>query len=796
MAALNPRKALDRARGLHQKGELAEAERLYLSLLRRDGGDVDALHGLGLLYARRGRFEDARQLVDRALGLHPGRPELHFHRAEIAGALGLREQALESYRQALVLRPDFFEVLVNMGDLLLQMGRTDEPLALLEQAIRLRPDDAAALNNRGNALQALKRHEEALQSFERVLELLPGNADVLNNRASALLSLGRFAEAAGACREALAQRADHVPALLNLGRAQAAQGLLEEALRNSDAALALQPAYFDGWRERAALLAGLHRYREARESLDKALALNAASWSDWADLGAILLRLGRAQDALEACDRALTLQRDDAALWATRGLALQFLGRDTQAASAYQNALWLDPGAPYVEGRLAALRLDACEWGAHAAATGRILRGVRAGEPTAEPFRLLHFTDRADDQLACAQAYARAQHPRGAQALWQGERYRHDRIRVAYLLGDLREHPTSCPLAPLLEGHDRARFELFGFALGPAAPEHCVDLREATDAEIAARLRHHEIDIAVNAMGVADFGRSAVYALRPCPVQVVFPGYPGTLGSDCCDYLFADAHVIPANREHCYAEKLVRLPDACLAIDAVRRAAPRVPVRTELGLPEAGAVFCAFHSGARITPEMFGAWLDILNELEDSVLWLASGNNSMPGNLRRQAEARGVSASRLVFAPRADYADHVARLRHADLALDTLPFNGGATTSDALCSGVPVITCSGDAFAARMSGSLLHAIGMPELVTSSLDDYKALAIRLGSDPQLLAETKRKLAANRLTHPLFDTDRFRRHLEAAYEIMWRRYQAGEPPAAFNVEAIAESRVAPA
>lgn len=793
---MNPRKALDRARGLHQKGELAEAERLYRFLLQRDGGDVDALHGLGLLYARCGRFEDARQLVDRALGLHPGRPEFHFHRAEIAGALGMREQALESYRQALVLRPDFFEVLVNMGDLLLQMGRTDEPLALLEQAIRLRPDDAAALNNRGNALQALKRHEEALQSFERVLQLLPGNPDVLNNRASALLSLGRFAEAADACRQALAQRADHVPALLNLGRAQAGQDLLEEALQHYDAALALQPAHFDGWRERAALLAGLRRYREARESLGKALALNADSWSDWADLGSILLRLGRPQDALEACDRALALQRNDAALWATRGLALQFLGRDTQAAAAHQNALWLDPGAPYVEGRLAALRLGSCEWGAHAAATGRILRGVRAGEPAVEPFTLLHLTDRADDQLRCAQTYARAQQPRAARALWEGERYSHGRIRLAYLLGDLREHPSATRLAVLLEGHDRSRFELFGFALGAAAPAHFIDLREATDAEIAARLRHHEIDIAVGVMGGADFGRSAIYGLRPCPVQVTFPGYPGTLGSDCCDYLVADAHVIPAGREACYAENVVRLPDTFQASDTRRPVAPRVPTRTELGLPEEGAVFCAFHTASRITPEMYGAWMDILVAVKDSVLWLASGSDSMQGNLRRAAQARGVGAERLVFAPRAEHAEHLARLQHADLALDTLPFNGNDAASDALRRGVPVITCCGDALAARMAGSLLHAIGMPELVTSTLEDYKALAIRLGGDPQLLAETRRKLAANRLTHPLFDTGRFRRHIEAAYEIMWQRYQAGEPPAAFSVDAIADTRVAPA
>lgn len=767
---MNPRKALERARALHHKGELAEAERLYHALLQRDGGDVEALHGLGLLYAGRGRFEEARQLVDRALGLNPGRPELHFHRAEIAAALGLREQALEGYRQALVLRPGFFEVLVNLGDLLLQLDRGEEALALLEQAVRLRPDDAAALNNRGNALQALKRHEEALRSFERVLQLLPGHADVLNNQASALLSLGRFDKAAAACRQSLAQRADHAPAMLNLARAQAAQGLHDDALANYEAALARQPAFADGWRERAALLAGLRRFAEAHASLEKALGLNGDAWSDWADLGALSLRLGRPQQALDACDRALAQQRDDAALWATRGQALQLLGRDTQAASAYQNALWLDPGAPYIEGRLAVLRLASCEWGAHAAATGRILRGVRAGEPAAEPSALLYLTDRADDQLKCAQAYARAEYPRNARSLWQGERYRHERIRLAYVVGD----PGAALLPALIEGHDRARYEVFDF--------------EATDTALAARLRQHEIDVAVGVVGTGYAALGNAYAQRPCPVQVALPGYPGTLGSDCCDYLIADAHVIPAAREAGYAEKVVRLPDAFRACLAAGDPAPQAPARAELGLPETGIVFCAFHDGARITPETFGAWLDVLLAVEDSVLWLLRGNDALPGNLRRAAQARGVSAERLVFAPRAERAAHLARLQRADLALDTLPFNGRGAASDALACGVPVVTCSGDAYAARMAGSLLHAAGMPELVTSSLEDYQALAIGLASDPQRLAATRRTLAANRQTRPLFDAERFRRHLEAAYEEMWRRAQAGEAPAAFDVGAL--------
>lgn len=803
MGSTHSRKALDRARALHQKGSLTEAERLYLSVLRRNASDVDALHLVGLLNAQRGDLRAARQYFDRALGLDPAHAQLHFLRAEVSSALGLPDNAMDDYKQALAVRPDFPEAMINLSDLLLQQGQAEQALSLLDRAVQIRPDDTAVLNNRGNALQALKRHEEAHQCFDRVLQMLPDNADVLNNRANALLSLARFAEAEADCRKALHARADHVYALLTLGKALAAQSRLGEALQSYDAALALHPTEFDAWRERAMLLVELQQYGEVWDSLDKALALRPDSSGAWSDLGAVLLFQHQYQKALTACDRALTLQQDNAKAWANRGMALKLLQRHEEAVTAYETALRIDPQIPYLQGLLAWLKLNLCDWREHPASVERVVRGACAGKRTTEPFEFLFLSDRADQQLSCARIYARDKYPLHHEPLCKGERYRHDRIRLAYVSADFRNHPMSYLLAELLEKHDRSRFELFGVSIGPKDPgpmaariesafEHFMHVRDLADLDIAALLRRHEIDIAVDLMGFTDFHRTNVYAMRPCPVHVNFLGFPGTLGTDCTDYIIADGFVIPPGQDQYYSEKVVRLPDTFQANDSTRRGTPRVPARSELGLPERYAVYCSFNKVSKITAEMFGVWMDILGAVEGSVLWLPSGTPSMQGNLRREAQARGVVGSRLVFAPTAPYPDHLARLQQADVALDSLPFNGGATSSDALWSGVPVITCPGDAFAARMSGSLLHAIGMPELVTASLEEYKALAIRLASDAELLAETKRRLAANRLTHPLFDTDRFRRHIEAAYEIMWQRYQAGEPPAGFSVPAIADTR----
>jgi len=807
MASIQSRKALDRARALHHKGNLAEAERLYLAELRRDAANVDALHLIGLLCAQRGDLEAARQYFDRALGLSPERPELHFLRAEVAGALGLAEQAIEGYRQALSLRQEFPEAMVNLADLLLQRGQAPDALDLLDQALRLRPDGVAVLNNRGNALQALKRHAEALHSFDAVLAKLPGHADVLNNRSSALLSLGKYADAEDSCRAALRSRPDHAFALLNLARAVGAQGRLEEALGHSEAALALRPADFDAWCERASILRELQRFPEARDSLQKALALKPDAAGAWSDLAATLLYLHQYAPALGACERAVSLQPRIAAAWSNRGLALQFLERHAEAIPAYEKALAIDPRTPYAQGRLAALKLRAGDWRGHRESTRRIIEAVDAGQGACEPFDLLFLSDVAARQLACGRTYVRDKYPVLGGSLWRGERFRHQRIKLAYVSADFGEHPSSYLLAGLFERHDRSRFEIYGISLGSAdsgaaasrvaaAFEHFVRAHELSDEGIAHLLRREQIEIAVDLMGFTSRSRTGAYPLRPCPVQVGYLGFPATTGADWLDYIIADRFIAPPCADANYAEKLVRLPDTFQANDSTGRTIGPVPGRSQLDLPEDSVVYCSFNKSPKLTPAMFDVWTAVLNSVPGSVLWLWGGEPLLEDNLRREAAARGIAPARLVFARGLPYASHLARLSQADVALDTLPFNGGATTSDALWSGVPVITCPGDAFAARMSGSLLHAIGMPELVTASLDEYKSLAIRLGRDPQLLPATKRKLAANRLTHPLFDTDRFCRHLEAAYEIMWRRYQAGEPPAAFGVDAMTDARVAPA
>lgn len=353
----------------------------------------------------------------------------------------------------------------------------------------------------------------------------------------------------------------------------------------------------------------------------------------------------------------------------------------------------------------------------------------------------------------------------------------------------------------MFEAHDKQRFETIAISYGPdasdamryrlqAAFDRFIDVREKSDADIARLLRELEADIAVDLKGFTGNGRLGILAHRPAPVQVGYLGYPGTSGADYIDYIVADKHLIPDSDERYYSEKVVYLPDSYQVNDAKRRIAASVPSRAQAGLPETGFVFCSFNNNYKITPTVFDLWMRLLQKVPGSVLWLYADNGVASANLRREAQARGVAHERLIFASRMAQAEHLARHKLADLFLDTLPINAHTTASDALWAGLPVLTCTGKAFAGRVAGSLLRAVGLPELVTNDFRQYEALAIRLATSPSDLAAIKEKLTQNRAALPLFDTARFCRHLESAYVEMWKRYQQGEAPSRLVVETLSD------
>jgi predicted O-linked N-acetylglucosamine transferase (SPINDLY family) len=471
------------------------------------------------------------------------------------------------------------------------------------------------------------------------------------------------------------------------------------------------------------------------------------------------------------------------------------LGRNTASVADYERLLTLNPDYPFVRGNLLYGRLQDCDWRNFESQRAAILSGLDDSKKIIAPFHAKTLSLSPEQELRCAQIFLAGE--KISAPLWRGERYAHDRIRIAYLSSDFRPHPVAHAIAGVFEHHDKSRFETIGLSFGPGAAsderariahglEHFFDMRTASDAEAAALLKRMDVDVAVDMMGFTDGCRPGILAQRPAPVQVNFLGYPGTMGADTMDYLIADATIVPEEEYRHYAEKIVSLPDTFMPADSTRKIGARPLTRREENLPDGAFVFCCFNASYKIAPQMFDIWMRLLARVEKSVLWLGRTGATARANLKREAEARGIAADRLVFAEyRESAADHLARLGLADLFLDTLPYNAHATASDALWAGLPVLTCRGEGFAGRVGASLLQAIGVPELIAASLEDYEALAMEIARNPEKLAAAKAKIARHRLAFPLFNTARFTRNLEAAYTAMVERQRHSLPPAAVKV-----------
>jgi predicted O-linked N-acetylglucosamine transferase (SPINDLY family) len=624
---------------------------------------------------------------------------------------------------------------------------------------------------------------------------MTGNAESALKSAYGLHRAGQFAEAARLYGEIIRAEPRNGQALYLLGYLHYQRGEYGDAERLMGDALALNPNGIDVLYNRALALMKLRRAQEALALLDRLLALNPGIAEAWHARGMALTALARDEDAVSSYGKTLLIRSAPETL-NNRANALFGLKRFAEAAADYEAILTTDSKFPYARGSMAFSRLQSCDWRGLDEQRERISSELRAGGRVVQPGAMLAISASPEDQLRAAGIWAANEVPPSPNPLWRGEKYHHGRIRVAYLSADFHSHATATLIAGVFEHHDRNRFELHALSFGPddgsamrrrllGAFDRFHDVRNANDREAAELLRRLEIDIAVDLKGYTQDSRPGILANRPAPVQAQYLGFPGTMGTKYIDYVIADATVVPAEHGIHYSEKLVTLPGSYQCNDNMRETAVHTPMRAELGLPETGFVFCCFNSSYKIMLEIFAIWMRLLTAVEGSVLWLLEDNPVAAETLRREAEARGVAPSRLVFARRVTLGEHLARHRLADLFLDTLPYGAHTTASDALWAGLPVLTCLGESFAGRVAASLNTAVGLPELIAHSLQDYEALALRLGREPGALQALKAKLAKNRDTTSLFDTARFTRNLEAAYTAMWERAVRGEPPANLTI-----------
>ncbi len=774
--SLDPRKAIQQGARLHREGKLHDAERLYSAVLKERPDHFDALHLLGVLHGQRGHHEAAIDLISRALNRNPRSTEAHTNMGFTLACLRRYDDAIESFDEALAINPNYLEALRRRGNALTSLNRFDEAIASYSMALAIAPDCVETLKNRGIAYSKANRFDDAIASFDQALDVSPNDVEALMHRANALIRVLNADEAIVNYEKVLKLNRDHPEALNNRGVALATLKRHDEALASWDKALAAQPDYVEAHHNRACALLELHRFREAARGFGEVLRLKPDHIHALINRGSILFRLKRYDESL----------------------------------SSFERALAINPESVYLPGRVEHAKGHVCDWRNYDLTVQELLGGIRAGKPVTLPFCLLSMSDSPQDQLKSATIFCSRSNLISNESSKASEspppkpvRRHHDRIRLAYLSADFHEHPTAHLMAGLFERHDRSKFEIAAISFdrpsqGPTRSrlvnsfERFIDVHKKSDSEVAALLRESGFGIAVDLKGFTTDARVGILARRPAPIQVNYLGYPGTTGADFIDYIVADEFIIPRDQFVHYTEKIVSLPGCYQVNDRDRKISDLIPTRREVGLPERAFVFCCFNNTYKIKPQVFDVWMRLLAKVDQSVLWLYTTNATAVKNLRREAAARRIDPSRLVFAPRVKLEYHLSRHRIADLFLDTLPCNAHTTASDALWAGLPVLTCSGRTFASRVAGSLLHAVGLPDLVTHTLDDYEALALKLATDANLLCEVKDRLARNRLTEPLFDTDRFRRHIEAAYMTMWEIHQRGENPQSFAVPPFDQSQ----
>ena len=743
-----------------------------------------------------GAFDKAGKLCRLVLKSYPRQTDALHLLAVVALESQNFVEADRRFRAVLSINPNSHQALLNHSLALFELNRPEEALAQCDRGLLLGGDQARGHALRASALRALGRGEEALTSYDRAIGLAPRNSEIHFNRANLLQELSRFEDALTGYDAALALTADHLGALNNRGTALRELGRYAEALQTYDRALSIDPQSWQAHTNRGNLFNAMGRLEEAVAAFELAIGSAPRNAECRYNLGNAEQDRGRYAEAIQCYTQALALQPNHVKVLINRAGAARRLGLYKKALADYAAAKRNNASTPYLDGYIVQTRAQACDWSRpndEKALFERIGRGERASDP----FGLLSLCDSERDHACCAKAWVADKFrsvPLGVVHATKSD----GRIRVAYLSPDFRNHAVASVLARLIEIHDRQQFRVIGVAFGPKTDDELrrrlsgafdtfLDITGVSDQEAGRRLVTEGVDIAVDLAGHTEHARTGLLALRPAPLQVSYLGYPGTMGASFIDYLFADRWVLPEANRPFYSEKIAYLPDTYQVNgDWAPVLAPTLS-RRDVGLPEKGFVFCCFNNTRKIRPHVFDVWMRILKSTGQSVLWLVGDSPESADNLRREAVQRGVAAQRLIFAPRVGASDYLARFTLAGLFLDTLPYNGHATASDALRAGLPVLTCAGSTFAGRVAASLLQAVGLPDLITPSLPDYEALAIRLAEDPDQLARVRTTLTANLATHPLFDTDRFRRHIEAAYLEMHRRQVVGEPPADFHVPA---------
>jgi predicted O-linked N-acetylglucosamine transferase (SPINDLY family) len=746
---------------------------------------------LALTYQQLKQTEKALDYFNKAIALKSDFADAFFYRGNLFFELKQYEPAIGSYQKAVVLNSNFSDAYYGLGSAQQSLGRFAEAIESYKKVTEINPLHMAAQFNLGLLYQTISNFNLALECFNKVVLVNSDNADAYNNIGVILMRLGQFDEALNNLENALFLNPDYAEAYFNKALVFDHRQLLEQALVMYDKALSLKFDYFEAYFNKGNLLKKLAKLHDSLACYDILLKLRPNLAEGHFARGNVLYELNKLDEACSAYDNALLFKPNYAEAYHNRGFTLVMSRQFERGIADYEKALSIKPDYEFLLGLYLNAKMMLCDWRSLSEYLQRLENDIALNKKASVPFALLALLERPDLHKLAASVYADKQYPEVKSKVSFARPATNGKIRIGYYSADFYAHATAFLMAELFEEHDKDKFEIYGFSYGPdlqdamrerlaSAFDNIFNVRDKTDEYVANLSRELGIDIAIDLKGYTQNARTGIFAQKCAPVQVNYLGYPGTMGSSYYDYVIADKIVIPPHSQSDYTEKVVYLPCSYQVNDSKRKISTKIFTRHDQGLPESGFVFCCFNNNYKILPATFDLWMSILKEVEGSVLWLLEDNATAGVNLRKEAEARGVSSDSLVFAKRAQLEDHLARHQLADLFLDTLPYNAHTTASDALWAGVPLLTQTGKSFASRVAASLLTYLDMPELIVNSDAEYLQTAVRLAKNLAQLRKLKVKLAKNKKSSSLFNSKVFARYVESAYFAMQARRAAGLLP----------------
>ena len=775
---------------LKDQGRLEKAIETYNKAIFFRPNYAEAINNLGVVLKDQGKLEEAIEAYERALTLRPDHAESHNNMGNALKERGELDEAIGAYNKAIFFRPDYAEAYNNLGITLQELGKAVQAMEAYNRALSFRTNYSEVYNNMGNALKELDKLEEAIGAYNKALSLRPNYAEAYYNMGVAFQELNKLEEAIAAYNKALTFNHDYANAYYNMGNALKSLGRLEEAIEAYNKALSSKSDFVEAYYNKGVAFQKLGELKQAIEAYSKALILKSDYVEAHYNLGIAHQKLGELEEAISAYKKCLSLRPNYAEAYYHMGVVLQELEKFEEAIEAYNKALALKPDYEVALAQKLHQQAHICDW--TEILDGRnLIANLGTSKQYIPPFSVLALEDSPERHKFRSELYASMKLPKQQCELMVRPIKKPNRLRIGYFSADFHNHATMYLMVQIFKVHDKKKFEVYAYSYGSdkndvmrqnvrKAVDVFHDARELGNEDFVALIKRDKIDIAIDLKGYTEGQRLELFSYRPAPIQISFLGYPGTLGTGFIDYIIADPIIIPNDKQQFYSENVIKLPNTYQPTDNTREISKTATTRFDFSLPQDGFVFCCFNNNYKISPAEFDIWMRILNKVNDSILWLLKSNKLVEKNLKKEAIKRGVSADRLIFAKRLPQAEHLARHKHADLFLDTFNYNAHTTTSDALWAGLPVVTKLGQGFASRVAGSLLNAIGLPEFITKTEEEYEALILELATHPTRLLQVKRKLARNRLTQPLFDTINYTKHLESGYLQAYQRYFDGDKP----------------